>query len=241
MATVTDHYDKLLSEVYSWMLGGFETAIPRNEAFLKEHDLSPSGSGIAFDLGAGCGFQSIPLARAGYDVTAIDLDARLLSELDSHRGQLPIRTIRDDLVNFDSHLRQDVEVIVCMTDTILHLESQKRVALLFDKAYAALEIGGKCVLTFRDLTGELDGLDRFVPVKSDESTVFTCFLEYEPETVKVHDLVYRRSGGKWDLHKSFYRKLRLPREWVETKLSSCGFSRIDSQVNQGAVTIVAVK
>ncbi len=39
---------------------------------------------------------------------------------------------------------------------------------------------------------ELTELDRFIPVKSDGSKIFTCFLEYEKETVKVHDIIYER-------------------------------------------------
>ncbi len=48
-----------------------------------------------------------------------------------------------------------------------------------------------------------------IPVKSDEQTIFTCFLEYEANIVKVHDLVYQKDNNGWKLNKNFYRKLRL--------------------------------
>lgn len=64
MAIVFEHYDKVLSDVYSWIFGGFEIAIQRNAEFIIEHNLRPEGSAIAIDLGSGCGFQSIPLAKA---------------------------------------------------------------------------------------------------------------------------------------------------------------------------------
>ena len=54
------------------------------------------------------------------------------------------------------------------------------------------------LITFRDLSSELTELDRLIPVRSDENTIFTCFLEYELETVKVHDIVYNRNQGKWN-------------------------------------------
>ena len=79
MPTVSEHYDKVLSDVYSWMFGGFDIAIQRNTEFINKHDLSPESSGLAIDLGSGCGFQSIPLAKAGYSVTAIDIDSNLLN------------------------------------------------------------------------------------------------------------------------------------------------------------------
>ena len=135
MATVEQHYNEVLSDVYSWMFGGFENGIQSNIEFIKKHKLTPQSSGIAIDLGAGCGFQSIPLARAGYSVTAIDLDAKLLSELSSNSEGLEITTVQGDLINFDNDLNTDVELIVCMTDTILHLESREKVATLFTKIF----------------------------------------------------------------------------------------------------------
>ncbi len=241
MATVSEHYDKVLSDFYSWTFGGFEIAIQRNIEFFSRQHLSPKGSGIAIDLGAGCGFQSIPLAKAGYSVTAIDIDAKLLNELKSNCGELQINTIRDDLINFDLNTKKGVELIVCMTDTIVHLESKEKVVSVFDKVSQALENGGKFILTFRDLSHELESLDRFLPVKSDENIIFTCFLEYGTEVVKVHDIVYKKSSGKWKLFKSYYRKLRLSKDWVDKKLLDSGFTEIDSKVENGFVTIIAVK
>ena len=239
MATVKQHYDKVLSDVYSWMFGGFENGIQHNTEFINKHKLVPQGSGIAIDLGAGCGFQAIPLAKTGYTVTAIDLDAKLLNELERNSGDLKITTIQGDLINFNKNLNTSVELIVCMTDTILHLESKERVTSLFSKVFAALETGGKFIITFRDLTYELTDVDRILPVRSDENIIFTCFLEYEPETVKVHDIVYRKTDGQWTLSKSFYRKLRLPEAWMHEQLSQCGFSKTNSTVENGVITITA--
>ena len=91
------------------------------------------------------------------------------------------------------------------------------------------------------MTHELSELDRFLPVKSDENIIFTCFLEYETEAVKIHDIVYKKSQGKWKLFKSFYRKLRISKDWVDKKLLDSGFTKIDSKVEKGFVTAIAVK
>ena len=79
--------------MYSWMSGGFENALQRNREFIKKYQLAPKESSIAVDLGSGCGFQSIPLAEAGYSVIAIDLDSRLLDELRINSKGLPIKKI----------------------------------------------------------------------------------------------------------------------------------------------------
>jgi hypothetical protein len=241
MATVEEHYDRVLADVYSWMFGGFDAGIEKNTRFFEHHRIRPVGSGTAIDLGAGCGFQSIPLARAGFSVTAIDIDGTLLDELRVHADGLPIRTVQDDLLDFGRHREGLVELMVCMTDTILHLDREEQVVSLFDKAFSRLEQGGRFILTFRDLSTELKELDRFIPVKSDRNTIFTCFLEYEPQTVKVHDLVYRRDGDAWSFNKSYYKKLRLSKEWVDTRLTSAGFTLTESTVDGGLVTVIATR
>ena len=104
-----------------------------------------------------------------------------------------------------------------------------------------MEEEGKFIITFRDLSLELTELDRFIPLKSDRQTIFTCFLEYEPDTVKVHDLVYQYEEDNWKLKKSFYRKLRLSKQWVCKRLEEVGFKTIDSHITNGLITIVAVK
>ena len=241
MATVEQHYKEILADVYSWMSGGFETGLQCNREFINKHKLTPKGSTIAVDLGSGCGFQSIPLAESGYSVTAIDLDARLLDELRANSKDLSVKIVQGDLMDFDKVITGEAELIVCMTDTIAHLDSKDTVSSLFSKVFSALESGGKFIITFRDLTHELKDQDRFIPVRSDDNTVFTCFLEYEPDTVKVHDIVYRKIDCKWNLYKSFYRKLRLSNEWVVAKLLECGFKLIESDIENGLITIIVSK
>jgi hypothetical protein len=241
MPTVGEHYDRVLADVYSWMYGGWEAALARYADFFESRGIAPSGSGRAIDLGAGCGFQSIPLARLGFAVTAIDTDAKLLDELREHAGGAAIDIVHDDLQGFARHARGPVALIVCMVDTLVHLPSKEAVSRLFADVHAALEPDGKFIVTYRDLSREATELDRFIPVRSDDRTVFTCFLEYEPETVKVHDLVYRRDGAAWQFHKSFYRKLRLAEAWVTGELRRAGFEQVDASNERGFVTIVAAR
>lgn len=239
MARIQDHYSTLLSELYSWTLGGYESALARHRELVRRHDLRPRGGGSAVDAGAGCGFLSIPLAEEGFSVYAIDTDARLLRELEAHAEGLPIVAIRDDLRRMRDHVAGGVELVVCLTDTILLLDSKDDVLTFFRAAREILEADGRLVLTFRDLSQPVEGLDRFIPVRADDRTIFTCFVEYERETVKVHDLVYVRRESGWELRKSDYRKLRLSCAWVADALSSVGFERIRHDVDKGLVTVVA--
>jgi SAM-dependent methyltransferase len=241
VANVEQHYDQVLSDVYAWMYGGYDAALARYTEFFSSRGITPTRSGRAVDLGAGCGFQSIPLARLGFAVTAVDLDRKLLDELRRHAGDAEIAIARGDLLDFERHVHGPIELAVCMVDTLVHLGSKAAVKDLFGKVHHALELGGRFVITYRDLSREALELDRFVPVRADDDTILTCFLEYEPQTVKVHDLVYRKLGGQWTFAKSFYRKLRLAQAWVEQELRAAGFALAEAGVERGLVTLVATR
>ncbi|HEX7236806.1 MAG TPA: class I SAM-dependent methyltransferase [Gammaproteobacteria bacterium] len=241
MPTVAEHYNRVLADVYSWMYGGWDAQLARYSEFFAARGIAPRASKRAIDLGAGCGFQAIPLARLGFDVKAIDLDRKLLAELEAHVGDENVETICADLRDFRRHVPQSAELIVCMVDTLLHLDTQDSVTGLAADVFAALDPGGTFIATFRDFTVETTELDRFIPVRSDERTVFTCFLEFEPATVKVHDLVYRHVDGRWSFAKSFYRKLRLPTDWVVMTLRGAGFGHVETGLDRGLVVATAKK
>jgi 2-polyprenyl-3-methyl-5-hydroxy-6-metoxy-1,4-benzoquinol methylase len=241
MASVEEHYDRLLADVYSWMYGGWEAALARYTEFFAVRGIAPRRSRRVVDLGAGCGFQAIPLARLGFQVTAIDFDRKLLAELEAHAGAEKIETVCANLVDFRSYAPEPVELVVCMVDTLLHLDSEETVERLFNDVFAALEPGGTFIATFRDFSVAAEDLDRFISVRNDERMIFTCFLEFEPTTVKVHDLVYRRVDGRWDFAKSYYRKLRLSTAWVVSTLRAAQFTRVETSLDRGLVVVTAAK
>ncbi|MCX9010628.1 MAG: methyltransferase domain-containing protein [Candidatus Methanoperedens sp.] len=241
MATVTEHYEKHLGWYYSWLFGDFNEIVEANRRFFTVQNLIPGKSKIAIDLGCGPGFQSIALAQLGFSVYAFDLSRTLLDELINNSGSLHITPIKDDILTFSSHCPENAELSVCMGDTLTHLDSFEKVKNLFADVYHSLETGGKFVLTFRDLVFELKGIDRFIQVKSDSETIFTCFLEYEAEHVRVNDMIYMRSKDGWKLDVSCYRKLRIPMEWVRRELLELGFTICLYENNKGMITVIAGK
>ncbi len=241
MTDVTEHYEKHLARYYSWIFGDFNETVEANRDFFIANKLSPVKSEIAIDLGSGPGFQSIALAQLGYKVYAFDLSQTLLNELKNNCGRLYITIIKDDILNFADHCPENIGLCVCMGDTLTHLDSFEKVKSLFTDIYHSLETRGTLVLTFRDLVFELKGISRFIPVKSDPETIFTCYLEYEEQYVKVNDLIYTRNDNTWKLDVSCYRKLRIPMEWVKMELSEIGFTIVLCEQNKGMITVIAGK
>jgi SAM-dependent methyltransferase len=247
MASVTEHYKQLLARHYTWMSGADFAAKVAEQRALLEQVLRASGivqpAGLALDLGSGPGFQSVALAELGFSpVVAVDTSAELLEELRAHIGMHAIETRQADLAAIgDLTFPSPATIAVCMGDTLTHLSSKQTVEAFFAGVHRTLITGGLFVITYRDLTSELTGLDRFLPVRSDDEKIMTCFLEYEgEESVVVHDLIHIREGREWKLEKSNYRKLRLAQPWVVDALSRAGFS-IVKQEPAGRLTLIVAR
>ena len=248
MSTVNDHYERLLSQHYTWMFGSsFEERVDEQQSFLSG-TLGPLNATpeapLAVDLGCGPGFQTIALARLGFSpVIAVDTSSELLDELRSHIDGLPVRIEKSDLRDLAALVKtEQATVIVCMGDTLTHLPDKSDVSALFRGAFDRLRAGGMFVITYRDLTTELHGTDRFIPVRSDDYKIMTCFLEFESaDSVVVHDLVYERQDTGWSLNKSSYRKLRLGVDWIRQELSNAGFSVISQDSSGRLIGLAAVK
>ncbi|MBD1874879.1 methyltransferase domain-containing protein [Nodosilinea sp. FACHB-131] len=242
MNTAKEHYDQQIASVYSWMAGAPETVLKLNHDLFCQLGLDSTPRGLAIDLGAGSGFQSIPLAELGFSVVAVDFCAALLSELSARAKYLPVRTVHDDILNFSKHVEEQAQVIVCMGDTLTHLESLSSVQSLLLNVKRALVKDGKLILTFRDYAStELSGTQRFIPVRSDESTILTCFLEYHEDFVEVYDLLYRKDGEQWILNVSSYPKLRINKNWIFDQLQKEGFQVVRNETINGMICVAAQK
>jgi SAM-dependent methyltransferase len=224
MTTVQEHYDEHLGPIYAWMAGGIEAAFERGTAELDAIGAHPSNGGVAVDLGAGFGMHSIPLARRGFDVVAIDACSVLLDELSRQAGALPVRAIRDDLLSFPRHLSTQPDLVLCMGDTLTHLPDEESVVRLIATVAESLGEGGRFVVTLRDYSTPLTGPQRFIPVRSDENRIFVCFLEYKAARVAVTDILHEREGSQWKMSVSTYDKLRITPEWLDDLLRRSGFA-----------------
>jgi predicted TPR repeat methyltransferase len=238
MATVREHYDEVLSQHYSRMFGEFEAKVAEQQALLEHLGINPrQGGGLAVDLGCGSGFQSIALARLGFRVLAID-SHRLLAELNERVRGLPVAAIAGDIRDVAALTPTAVEVVVCMGDTLSHLEGEGNLERVFAGVAARLVVGGRFVLTFRDLSGERHELDRFIPLCSSDDLIMACFLEYKPTSVKVHDLIWVRQPDGWRFRKGVYRKLRLTPAAVVRQLEKAAFTVERHDALTGMVTLV---
>jgi 2-polyprenyl-3-methyl-5-hydroxy-6-metoxy-1,4-benzoquinol methylase len=239
MASVADHYERHLGEIYAWMQGGPEAGFERARAELQVLGVERAESRLAVDLGAGFGSHAVPLADLGWTVIAVERCGPLLHELAQHAVGRTITVIDSDISTFGRHLSRPVDLILCLGDTLTHLPDPSTVSGLLSAIATSLAPGGRFVTTFRDYTRALNGDARFIAVRSEAAQILTCFLEYGEQTLEVHDLIHRLTDGVWRLSVSSYPKLRLDPTWVTRQLEECGLVVNSGTAANGMVRIAA--
>lgn len=235
------HYDNHLGNIYSWMLGDLASKQEEVYNFFLQHSVVPHTTKLAIDLGAGNGLQTVPLAWLGFHVIAIDFNMQLLTELSHNAAGYNVDVVSTDIRNVSYYGKQHPELVICMGDTLAHLDTLDDVERLIGDCSDMLGSDGKLILSFRDYSIPLEGDARFIPVKNDDTRILTCFLEYGTDHVKVTDLLYERNGTQWQQKVSSYQKLRLSPAIVEEILLRNSFSIDFNDRVTGMHTIIAGK
>lgn len=238
MTTVAEHYTRVLAPIYPWVAGGVAHAVREGAADVAS--LLP-GRGVAVDLGAGFGMHSIPLAQGGYRVVAIDSSPHLLRILAARSEALPIRRVVADLTTFPEWLDTPPGVIVCMGDTLTHLEHHDQVDQLIADVGDLLAPGGRFVATFRDYTTPTAGERRELLVRGDADGVLTCVVEPSGDRMLVRDLMHERYGDEWRLTSGSYFKLRIAPGAVRGMLERAGLEAECGPGPRGMVRVGGVK
>jgi hypothetical protein len=144
-------------------------------------------------------------------------------------------------MRFADHLApgERADLVLCMGDTLTHLESKELVAELTRLVASRLSPGGRFIATFRDYSRLPAGESRFIPVRADENRILTCFLEEFEDHVQVHDLLHERAAGTWNMKVSSYRKLRLAPEQVCDLFQTAGLRCEVGPGARGMVRLIA--
>jgi len=235
---IQQHYDQLLARQYTWVFGDVQSRVEENKILFHSLGLGNGAGALAVDLGCGPGYQSLALSKLGYEVVAVDSSQALLNELISHDEDKRIKTVSEDVRQIRDIVACPADLVLCMGDTISLLDSYLDMTELLKDIRQCLSGKGHFILSFRDQTRALEGVDRILPIKNERDKVFTCLLEYEKNKIGVTDFLYQFADGKWSLQKSSYKKIRIFSEKLEAIISEVGFKIVRKDENNGFVTLV---
>ncbi|TGK15395.1 methyltransferase domain-containing protein [Leptospira fluminis] len=208
------------------------------EELFRSWGILPAENRTAWDLGAGSGIQSLPLARSGFRVLSVDLSSKLLNELSSRSVGLDLETKKADITDPSLYEGKCPDFLVCMGDTLTHLESESAVRKLFRLWGSFLESGTRLALGYRDLSRGKTGEKVGFPVRVERNRIFSCILSFEKDKVLVTDLYHEWDGNLWNFSTSSYFKLILPEAKILEWAGESGFSLLQQGESKGISLIL---
>jgi len=238
MSSIVNHYESHLAPIYIWMAGGLDYAVKLGESDIAEFLNRP---GHAIDLGAGFGMHTIPLAKSGYSVIAVDSSKLLLEELKRQCTGLNVQVVNTNLLEFDYYIQSSANLILCLGDTLTHLQTLEEIEMLINRVKSNLNKGGSFIATFRDYTHLPKDYNRFIPVRSDPNRILTCFLEEQVDHIVVNDILHERKDDVWTMKISNYKKLRLSPDHLVKISLKIGLNSTIKQGPRGMLYFHAVR
>lgn len=210
----------------------YERLFPAGEAqvnFLLDA-LEAAPSKQVLDVACGTGAYSRALARTGFAVTGIDLDAAMID-------QARVKAQADGLsIAFETGDMRDLSAfgdyggVICLGNSIPHLLSAGEIQLALGQMQAALAPGGVIVLQVvnfdRMLAKKLPSLPE---IRDTEGTLrFRRFYDYRADGLIDFrtELILRTNGSEQVFHNTVPLRPILAEE-LKTWLESLGFDQIE--------------
>jgi SAM-dependent methyltransferase len=188
--------------------------------------LAARTGGPILELAAGSGRLTVPLAAAGYEVTAVDIDpamlARLGSKLDEAARGAPemrdrVRVLEADLVGLELPGGGRFKLAILALNSILLLDSRDKQRAALETMARHLASGGLAVvdvwLPGADELARYDGRLGLEYVRSDPESgltvVKTASAEHEPTRGRVDLTAMYEEGAQGDPPRRWIRRDRL--------------------------------
>ena len=219
-------YDDL-AEDYHLIFADWERSMAHQsellERLLREHD-RPVRS--VLDAACGIGTQALPLARAGYVVTATDVSAAAVGRCarEAARRDLVVATAVADLRALPAGA---FDAAIAFDNALPHLLTDADLAAACASLHGALEPGGLALASIRDYDAVLaDRPPGELPRAFDDRIVVQVWDWVDEERYTLRHLVLVREDGAWrgTERRTTYRALR--RDTVSGALLEAGFTDV---------------
>lgn len=149
-----DCYDELASH-YHLIFENWEASISRQAEALApilKRECNSAGTIRILDCACGIGTQALGLARMRFDVTASDLSAAAVARLrlEASQRHLNIPSFVADMVDLNSIPESTFDAVICMDNSLPHLESDELLVRTLGQMRMRLRPQGLLMASIRD-------------------------------------------------------------------------------------------
>lgn len=170
---------KMLSQYYDVIFPSNPTQID----FIKRH-LNANQS--ILDIAAGSGNQAIVLAQLGHSVTAIDLDEEMVHKIKEKCGEMNNLIVSQmDMRHIDQFKPYSFDLVICIGNSIVHLDSLKEIKETIKKMYHLLDEHGTLIIQVVNYNRILEQNITKLPIIEREQEGLTFIRTYEHKNGRI--------------------------------------------------------
>lgn len=182
----------------------------------------------ALDAGCGTGFHSIVLASLGVSVTAVDVSARMLRELEGHMNGLgyDIRTVQAQFADLPARITERLDAVFCMGNTLAHLRSKQELGGALQVFSHLLVPGGiffAQVLNYDRILSERPEIQN---LRETPQGTFTRSYEYSGDSIRF--TIRKRPPGAGEEHAQSVELRPLLSGEFGALLAQAGFKEVNA-------------
>lgn len=188
-----DSWAEVYDLVYQEEFGSFYEQL--TELTLSEIGKVVNPPAAIIDFGAGTGRLSLPLARAGYRVTAVEPSAPMLQQLIRAADDLNVTCVEARMQDFRSDQRFDLAM--CVFTVVIYLLDEEALFQAFTSARNCLRPGGRFLLdvpssaVFSSRIRQTDRIVRTVNIQSVGDDIYEYKEEIELLDTDCEDTLFR--------------------------------------------------
>lgn len=148
MAQPHDNSAKYYDFVFERRFGANYSALTQNN-LSRIRSFAPKGK--ILDFGAGTGRISIPLAKDGYEVTAIDCSSQMLQELKRKANHLNLNIITHQ--SLTDVISQDFDISIAIFTVLAYIKTESELKAVFENIFNLLKPEGLFMLDLENREG----------------------------------------------------------------------------------------
>lgn len=247
----TEFYDAI-AEYYPYFYRDWETQLEREGLGLRAI-FRNKGVQRILDASCGAGTQSIPLAKLGFDVVAVDPSQGMLKkahQIATDYGVVDkIEFIRGDFLDLQNIVNGQFDAIITKGNSLPHLLTDDEIELTIHIFHELLRPGGVIVIGMRDFGPFMEDRPRFLPgfINTDpDGHEFITFDVWEwedgPPVIATQNLYIMRGKDKdYRAMKRHVTYRPLSTDEVKVVLLEAGFEEPEDKPDRTERVLIARK
>ncbi|MEJ6949497.1 class I SAM-dependent DNA methyltransferase [Natronospora cellulosivora (SeqCode)] len=136
------------------------------------------------DLACGSGGYSVALNSTGYNITAVDLDQKMIENLKAKENEIDAYHL--NMLNIEE-IEKKFDLIFCIGNSLVHLQDNQEIHNFLQLAKNSLKEGGKLLLQIVNYDRVLAKEVKSLPTIENEEVdlVFERYYDYLPKKHKI--------------------------------------------------------